>query len=135
MTIDEIQNALKFNMDMVLFDPYTGETRTKETLKYGNEMNYIHYCAEEQAIELLDELKELRKMREDIESNANAIKNYGYNKVKQNINRVFGIPEQLEKTAEKICDEFCIYRCTCDENAECNYIRCGNTCPLDALVK
>lgn len=135
MTIDEIQDALRFDMDMMLFDANTGETHPKENLKYGNEMNYIHYCANEEAIELLEELKELRKMREDIESNANAIKIYGYNKVKESINKVFSIPEQLEKTAEKICDEFCIYRCTCDENAECNYIRCGNTCPLDTLVK
>lgn len=80
MTIDEIQDALRFDMDMMLFDTNTGETYPKESLKYGNEMNYIHYCANKEAIELLDELKELRKMREDIESNANAIKNKGYNK-------------------------------------------------------
>lgn len=80
MTIDEIQDTLKFDMDMMLFDPFTGETKTKESLKYGNEMNYIHYCADEEAIELLEELKELHKMREDIESNANALENNGYNK-------------------------------------------------------
>lgn len=54
--------------------------------------------------------------------------------IAESMKQSVGIPEQLEKTAEKICDEFCIYRCTCDENAECNYIRCGNTCPLDALL-
>lgn len=80
MTIDEIQSALKFDMDMMLFDANTGEVYPKESLKYGNEMNYIHYCANEEAIKLLDELKELRKMREDIESNANALENNGYNK-------------------------------------------------------
>ena len=37
-------------------------------------------CAEncEQVAEWLEELKELRKMREDIESNANALENNGY---------------------------------------------------------
>lgn len=60
MTIDEIQSALRFDMDMMLFDANTGKTYPKESLKYGNEMNYIHYCAEEQAIELLDELKQLK---------------------------------------------------------------------------
>ena len=63
MTIDEIQDALKFDMDMMLFDANTGETYPKESLKHGNEMNYIHYCAQEEAIELLEELKVLRKIR------------------------------------------------------------------------
>ena len=65
MTIDEIQDALRFDMDMMLFDANTGKTYPKESLKYGNEMNYIHYCANEEAIELLEELKELRRFKED----------------------------------------------------------------------
>lgn len=40
----------------------------------------------------------------------------------------------LEELAGNICDNFCKYRDTCDENAECDYIRQGNDCPLDILV-
>lgn len=43
------------------------------------------------------------------------------------------IREQLEEVAENICDHFCKYNETCDENAECQWIREGNTCPLDKL--
>ena len=39
----------------------------------------------------------------------------------------------LEEVAEDICDNFCKYRDTCDDNCECEHIRKGNTCPLDRL--
>ena len=43
------------------------------------------------------------------------------------------IMEQLEEVIENICDNFCKYTETCDENAECQWIREGNTCPLDKI--
>lgn len=37
-------------------------------------------------------------------------------------------------SAEDICNNFCKYRETADENCECDHIREGNQCPLDKLV-
>ena len=39
----------------------------------------------------------------------------------------------IEEVSENICDNFCKYRDTCDENCECEWIRNGNECPLDRL--
>jgi len=39
----------------------------------------------------------------------------------------------IEEIRENICDNFCEYRDTCDDNCECEWIRQGNDCPLDAL--
>ncbi len=44
------------------------------------------------------------------------------------------IAEQLTALAEDICDNYCKYRETCDDNAECEVIRTGGRCPLDLLV-
>lgn len=41
--------------------------------------------------------------------------------------------EIIEEVCNDICDDFCKYRDTCDENAECEWIRKGNSCPLDRL--
>ena len=43
------------------------------------------------------------------------------------------VTEQIIEVAENICDNFCKYRETCDENCECEWIRQGNSCPLDKL--
>lgn len=43
------------------------------------------------------------------------------------------ITEQLEEFAENICDNFCKYAETVDENAECQWMTEGNICPLDKL--
>lgn len=43
------------------------------------------------------------------------------------------VTEQIEDIAGNICDNFCKYRETCDENCECEYIRQGNDCPLFEL--
>lgn len=43
------------------------------------------------------------------------------------------ITKQLEDFAEDICDRFCKWRETCDDNCECQWIREGNKCPLDKL--
>ena len=40
----------------------------------------------------------------------------------------------LEETAEDICENYCKYRDTTDENCECDVTRDGGTCPLDVLV-
>lgn len=42
--------------------------------------------------------------------------------------------EIITSVAEDICDNFCKYRETSDENCECDHIRDGNQCPLDKLV-
>lgn len=40
----------------------------------------------------------------------------------------------LEEMVENICDNFCKYRETCDENAECEYMRNNEgKCPLDVV--
>lgn len=44
------------------------------------------------------------------------------------------IPQLLEEIAEDICDNYCKYRVTCDDNAECEIIRNGQKCPLDRLT-
>lgn len=44
------------------------------------------------------------------------------------------IPQMLQKITENICNNFCKYNETCDENYECEWIRSGNDCPLDRLV-
>ena len=54
MTIDEIRQAVEYNMAMELFDAITGEVYSVESLKSGNEMNYIHYKAEVCILQLLD---------------------------------------------------------------------------------
>lgn len=42
--------------------------------------------------------------------------------------------EIITSVAEDICDNFCKYRETVDDNCECDYIREGNQRPLDKLV-
>lgn len=54
-------------------------------------------------------------------------------KGKKNMNNEKSVTKQLEDLASNICDNFCKYRDTCDENCECEYIRQGNNCPLDVL--
>lgn len=45
-----------------------------------------------------------------------------------------GIKEILLEVSENICDNFCKYRDTCDEDYMCDFIRDGsNNCPLDIL--
>ena len=40
----------------------------------------------------------------------------------------------LEQVVADICDNYCKYRETCDEDALCDIIRNGEQCPLDKLV-
>lgn len=39
----------------------------------------------------------------------------------------------IEETVEDICDNYCKYRETVDENLICDAIRDGKECPLDRL--
>lgn len=43
------------------------------------------------------------------------------------------ISQIIEKVKEDICDNYCEYRHTADENFECDVIRNGGKCPLDRL--
>ena len=43
------------------------------------------------------------------------------------------ITQLLEEIREDLCDNYCKYRDTCDENCECDITRDGGTCPLDRL--
>lgn len=40
----------------------------------------------------------------------------------------------LLEVAEDICNNYCKYNQTCDEDAMCEVIREGGTCPLDKLA-
>ncbi len=44
------------------------------------------------------------------------------------------IASMLQQVAEDICDNYCKYRNTCDEEAMCDITRNGGECPLDMLV-
>lgn len=39
----------------------------------------------------------------------------------------------IQETVDEICRNFCKYQETIDDNAECQWIREGNECPLDRL--
>ena len=43
------------------------------------------------------------------------------------------IVEILTELAENICDNYCKYRATCDDDCECESVREGKPCPLDVL--
>ena len=43
------------------------------------------------------------------------------------------IKEQLLKVCEDICDNYCKYRETADEDCKCDIIREKGSCPLDVL--
>lgn len=44
------------------------------------------------------------------------------------------VTELMEEVKEDICDNFCVYRDTVDENCLCDWIRDGeHCCPLDRL--
>lgn len=49
-----------------------------------------------------------------------------------------GIIENLKavitEVQEDICENYCKYRDTCDENLECDAIRNTGSCPLDRLM-
>ena len=43
------------------------------------------------------------------------------------------IQKIIQKVSEDICDNYCKYRETSDEDCLCDVIRNGNQCPLDRL--
>lgn len=44
------------------------------------------------------------------------------------------ISQMLEKIREDICDNYCKFRDTADEEYLCDVIRTGEKCPLDRLT-
>ena len=54
--------------------------------------------------------------------------------IKINEETAESITRMIEKVAENICDNYCKYRDTCDDNCECDPIRNGEGCPLDMLL-
>lgn len=44
------------------------------------------------------------------------------------------ISEILQEAREDICDNYCKYRDTSDEDCHCDKIRDGESCPLDRLT-
>ena len=57
MTEKKAIEQLKFDMEMITFDPDTGEHISLEVLKSRNEDNYKTYLADELAIKALEEIK------------------------------------------------------------------------------
>ena len=43
--------------------------------------------------------------------------------------------KKIMEICENICDNFCKYRDTCDDNSECEILREGEKCPLDEFVE
>ncbi len=43
------------------------------------------------------------------------------------------IQEIIQEVTEDICDNYCKYRDTADEDFLCDVIRSGKSCPLDKL--
>lgn len=43
--------------------------------------------------------------------------------------------EKITEICENICDNFCKYRDTCDDNSECEVLREGDMCPLDEIME
>lgn len=60
----------------------------------------------------------------------------GDNKQMENENRINlqkGIQALIQEVSEDICDNYCKYRETADENNLCDITRDGSPCPLDRL--
>lgn len=62
MTLEEAIKQLEFDMDMITFDPTTGEILTLEQVKNRNESNYRSYLANQLAIEAI---KKVIRQRDD----------------------------------------------------------------------
>lgn len=43
------------------------------------------------------------------------------------------VRQRIEEVTEDICDNFCKYSNTCNDDCECEWIQEGNACPLDRL--
>lgn len=48
-------------------------------------------------------------------------------------NVIKSVRQMLQEIAEDICDNYCKYRDTADEDCLCDVIRDGGECPLDRL--
>lgn len=65
MTEQMAIQQLNFDMEMIRFDPYTGETLTLEQIKARNEDNYKTYIADEMAITALLEIQQIKETIKD----------------------------------------------------------------------
>lgn len=64
MTLHEVIQQLRFDMDMITFDPLTGETRSVEQIKLYNEDNFKTYLADAVAIQVLQNYEKLLRTNE-----------------------------------------------------------------------
>lgn len=66
MSYEEALNYLRFDLDMMLFDPSTGETDSLHYLKHcTNEDNYPTYVAISKCIKLLENItSEIKALKE-----------------------------------------------------------------------
>lgn len=62
MTEQEAIKQLQFDMDMITFNPNTGEDISLEVLKLRNKENYKTYLADEVAIKALEEIQKYREI-------------------------------------------------------------------------
>lgn len=49
-------------------------------------------------------------------------------------NQNVSVTKTIEETCERICDSFCKYAGTGNEDGICEYCAAGNDCPLDSLL-
>ena len=66
MTDNEAIVQLNFDMEMIRFNPETGETLTLEQIKARNEDNYKTYLADEMAITALIEIQKYREIEMEL---------------------------------------------------------------------
>lgn len=62
-----------------------------------------------------------------------AIKNITFSQVSGNVGSLASMREILREVSEDICDNYCKFRETADEDCLCDVIRNGGSCPLDRL--
>lgn len=62
-----------------------------------------------------------------------AVKNITFSQNSGNVGCIASIREILREVSEDICDNYCKYRETADEECLCDVIREGGSCPLDKL--
>lgn len=62
-----------------------------------------------------------------------AIKNITFSQDSGNVGCLASLREILREVSENICDNYCKYRETVDEECLCDVIRDGGSCPLDRL--
>ena len=101
-------------------------------------------CEEVSDVEIISDTKEITYVDIELKDNRSScpfcfqnnivIKDYYKVKIKNsNKQMIKEISEFLESVREDICDNYCKYRDTADEEFLCDVLRDGNPCPLDKL--